>query len=252
LKSSIIQTYKRRLALFAVSLAFAALITTLLIGCEDLYGKVGGADETIPADIVETIEPWRGVWYSHYGGRKLDSYRVGLWKERHGLLPQAKRDLFPDFDIDHPKFRGLDADIKENDYFIFYDDTVYETIPGDGGNGGWGDSRVFRYIGIVRAVNVFQESGSGAGAVIIEYLDGCCPTWDRNIYQTPLPFFGVYYRILNHNCIQMANAVELANLAAGKPYYTETATLDEAIAKNNAENDSEFISWGIVIPQDRE
>jgi hypothetical protein len=227
MKISISKPHKRRLILLEASLVLAA--AALLASCDELYGKVGGADETLPAEIVEAIDPWRGVWYSHYGGRKLDSYRIGKWQDRHDLLPQAKLDLFPDFDVDQPKFRGVDAAISGNDYFIFYDDTVYETTPGDGGNGGWGNDSVFRYIGIVRAVNVFQEVGSGAGAVIIEYLDGCYPTWNRDIYQTPLPFFGVYYRILNHNCIQMANAIVLENLAAGKPYYTETATLEEAI-----------------------
>ena len=59
----------------------------------------------------------------------------------------------------------------------------------------------------------------------------------------PLPFFGIYYR--------MANAVDLAALGAGKRYYTETATLEEAVVKNSAENEGKFIRWG-VVPQDRE
>jgi hypothetical protein len=99
---------------------------------------------------------------------------------------------------------------------------------------------------------VFQATGSGAGAVIVEYLDGCYPTWSADITGTPLPFFGVYYRILTADIIQMANAVKLWEMAHGRKYYTETATLEEAIANNNAENDSEYISWGVVIPQDRE
>jgi hypothetical protein len=249
MKTGIIQTRKRLPALFAVLFVLAA---ALLAGCAGPYDNTGGANTTVPAEIVEVIEPWRGVWYSHYAGRKLDGYRIGTWQERHALLPREKRDLFPDFDIDQPRLRGLDADIREDDYFIFYDDTVYERTPGDGGNGGWGGSMTSRYIGIVRAVNVFQESGSGAGSVIIEYLDGCYPAWYRGIHEMSLSFFGVYYRILNHNCIQMANAVALGNMASGDPYYTETATLEEAIAKNNAENSGEFIAWEVVIPQDRE
>jgi hypothetical protein len=50
----------------------------------------------------------------------------------------------------------------------------------------------------------------------------------------------------------MANAVDLAALAAGEKHYTETVSLKEAAAKNNAENSDEFVSWGVVIPQDRE
>jgi hypothetical protein len=50
----------------------------------------------------------------------------------------------------------------------------------------------------------------------------------------------------------MANATDLAALAAGEKYYTATATLQEAAAKNNTENSGEFIAWGVVIPQDRD
>ncbi|MDR2517655.1 MAG: hypothetical protein LBC88_09790, partial [Spirochaetaceae bacterium] len=66
------------------------------------------------------------------------------------------------------------------------------------------------------------------------------------------PFFGVYYRMLDADTVQMANAVDLAALYAGEKYYTEQATLHEAIALNTVENEAEFISWGIVIPQERE
>jgi hypothetical protein len=108
-------------------------------------------------------------------------------------------------------------------------------------------------MGIVRAVNVFQAANSGAGAVVIEYFDDCYPRWEPDLTGSPpLPFFGIYYRILTNNIIQMANAVNLENLYAGRKYYTETTTLQEAIDKNNAENDGEFIAWGVVIPQDRE
>ncbi|MDR2798895.1 MAG: hypothetical protein LBB80_11185, partial [Treponema sp.] len=61
-----------------------------------------------------------------------------------------------------------------------------------------------------------------------------------------------YYRVLDNGTIQMANAVNLENLYAGKPYYTETQTFQEAIDCNTVENEAEFISWGVVIPQDRE
>jgi hypothetical protein len=49
----------------------------------------------------------------------------------------------------------------------------------------------------------------------------------------------------------LANAVDLAALTSGKAYYTETATLQEAIDKNNAENESKFVA-GVGIAQDRE
>ena len=58
--------------------------------------------------------------------------------------------------------------------------------------------------------------------------------------------------MLDTDTVQMANAVDLAALYAGKKYYTEQASLQEAIALNTVENEAEFISWGIVIPQQRE
>jgi hypothetical protein len=247
-------------------LCLFALLLVLPAGCELEYGKVGGTDKGLSNTddidgIAEVIDSWQGVWYSHYGNRKLDGYRIGKWKDRHALIPPEKQDLFPGFDIDDPRFLnywGMDYD-PANDfdssldeaYFVFYDDTVYETNPGDGGNGGWGDDFRMRYIGIVKAVNTFYSKDSGA--VIIQYLEHCFPNWDPDFPgPPPLSYFGIYYRVLGPDVIQMANAVELGNLAAKKKYYTETATLEAAIAKNSVDNSGEFISWGVVYPQDRE
>ena len=58
--------------------------------------------------------------------------------------------------------------------------------------------------------------------------------------------------MLSPDIVQLANAVDLAALYAGKKYYTEKATLQEAIDTNTVENEAEYISWGVVIPQDRE
>jgi hypothetical protein len=201
-------------------------------------------------DIAGIIEAWRGVWYSHYGDTRIDGYRVGRWSELKAVMGN-KLSLFPNFDPDNPRLHDGYA-IKNNDYFLFYDDTVYgEGEGGEGGNSGWGENMVFRYLGVVRAINIFNNNAN-TGAVIIEYLDGCYPQWSEEVLATPLPFFGMYYRVLNSDSIQMGNAVDLAALYDGKDYYTETATLQEAIAKNNAGNESEFMAWGVVWPQDRE
>jgi hypothetical protein len=205
---------------------------------------------TDTSDIADIIDTWCGVWYSHYGTRKLDGYRIGKWQERYDLLPQVKLDLFPEFNITHPQFRGTDAIISDEEYFVFYDDTEYETYPGSGGN--IGTKKDKHYIGIVRAVTEFYSSGSNKGSIIIEYLDGCYPTWDTDIYQTPLSFFGIYYRVLTPDIIQIANAINLQNKYSGKKYYTETATLEEAVIKNKVANEAEFIEWGTIFPQDRE
>jgi hypothetical protein len=208
-----------------------------------------GAEEPDDDGIAAIIEPWRGIWYSRYGGTRMDGYRVGRWGEIKAVMGD-KLALFPDFDPDKPLLHDNYA-IQDDDYFIFYDDTVFgEDENGEGGNGGWG-SRVTRYMGIVRAVNVFNGNAD-TGAVIIEYLEGCYPRWAMDVLFWPLPFFGVYYRVLGPDTVQMANAVDLAALSAGKAYYTETATLQEAVSKNSAENNEKFISWGVVYPQRRD
>jgi hypothetical protein len=259
----------RALTLFLT--LFLSALALPLSSC-DVYGKVGGADRTTTVgngddpgagtpgtgepgsgepktSIAGIIGPWRGAWYSHYGAIRMDGYRVGRWDELQEAMG-TKLALFPDFDPDNPRLHDGYA-VKDDDYFLFYDDTVYgEDDNGEGGNGGW-EGLVTRYIGIVRTINIFNDNPN-TGSVIIEYLEGCYPQWSQDVLIMPLPFFGMYYRVANPNRIQMANAVDLAALAAGKRYYTETATLEEAIEKNSAGNDSEFIAWGVVWPQERE
>jgi hypothetical protein len=227
-------------------LTFIALGVFFIASCDNLYtDKTRGPGDT---GIAAVIEPWRGVWYSRFGGSRLDGYRVGRWGEIQELMG-AKLALFPDFDPNNPWLHDKYV-IQDGDYFIFYDNTVYgENENGEGGNGGW-DNLITRYIGIVRAVNIFNGDPD-TGAVIIEYLEGCYPQWSRDVLLWPLPFFGMYYKVIDPDAIQMANAVVLDALNAGKPYYTETATLQEAVDKNNAENTGKFISWGVVMPQYR-
>jgi hypothetical protein len=134
------------------------------------------------------------------------------------------------------------------DYFVFYDSSVYGQKDDEGPiNTGWN----FGFLGVVRAANLFYGNFN-RGSVIIEYVKGCAPTWDRDIRDGQLPFFGIYYRVIDSDTVQMANAVDLSALYAGRKYYTEKATLQEAIDTNTVENEAEFISWGVVIPQDRE
>ena len=231
-------------------------------GCDMLYGLLGGADKTdklSPDDpnFISLMDSMSGVWYSHYAGvGRLDGYRIGKWSEFETLMA-SKKSLFPNLDEQeqktYTKQSGSDTP-ADSDYFVFYDDTVFGQKDDDsGGNGGWG-SLVTRYIGIVRAVNIFNGDRN-RGAIIIEYLKGCAPGWLDSWPESKSggrPFFGIYYRVLDRDTVQMANAVDLAALYAGERYYTETATLDEAVEKNNVENEAEFISWGVVIPQDRE
>jgi hypothetical protein len=251
--------------------SFFTVLVLLFSGCElinDSYGQLGGADQTQTyrpdeesgegEDIEGVFEiimsSMSGVWYSYSAGiGRLDGYRIGRWEDFDDLVETSgKIDLFPECKIPyavHTEESGSYTPL-EGDYFVFYDDTVYgQSDSGVGGNGGW-EELVTRYIGIVRAVNVFNGDPK-RGAIIIEYLSGCAPIWDDDLKNGSHPFFGIYYRVKDKDTVQMANAVDLAALYNGKKYYTETAHLDEAIKKNNIENEAEFISWGVVAPQKR-
>jgi hypothetical protein len=238
-----------------------------LSACELYFGKLGGADVYATggpggAEFERVLAGMSGVWYSHYGAARLDGYRIGKFGENGANfareLGPAKLALFPtngdDFAAPYPLYQGDEEEAYvpgADDYYIFCDDTVYgQNENGQGGNGGWGNL-VARYAGIVRAVNVFNNDEK-TGAVIVQYFKGCAPTWSADIRNGQRPFFGMYYRVLGPDVVQMANAVGLAALNSGDEYYTETATLAEAVEKNNAVNDSEFINWGVVWPQDRE
>jgi hypothetical protein len=241
-----IRLRRRAAALFLCAVTLAA--------CDMYgYGKLGGADQTgtyYPADaeFEAVLSSLSGVWYSRYAGiGRLDGYRIGRWRDFDALAGAKAAVLFPLWQS-HP-YQGSDP--LPDDYFVLYDDTVYgQNEDGTGGNGGF-DFFPTRYMGVVRALNVFNGD-RGRGAIIIEYLEGCAPQWDRDIRYGQRPFFGVFYRAINADTVQTANAVDLAALYAGEKYYTERATLREAITLNTVENEAEFISWGVVIPQERE
>jgi hypothetical protein len=229
---------------------FLALVLSLSSCDLYNYGILGGADKTdilLPGsrDFDTVMSAMSGVWYSHYASiGRLDGYRIGKWSDFNSAAGSKAASLFPN--LVNAVYKG--ASINNDDYFVLYDDTVYgQADDAAPAHASWG----FAYIGIVRAINIFNGNKK-RGAVIIEYLQGGAPQWAADIKDGQRPFFGIYYRELNSDCIQMANAVDLAALYRGKKYYTETTTLDEAIAKNTVENEAEFISWGVVIPQDRE
>ncbi|MDR1095861.1 MAG: hypothetical protein LBL31_05685 [Spirochaetaceae bacterium] len=244
----------------AVPALVAAFLALSLTACELFsYGRLGGSDKTWTvypnsedgqfANIMNSLS---GVWYSHYAGMgRLDGYRIGRWSDFPALMEDTgKTGLFQNVTTPYQTCKTQDTPAP-GDYFVFYDDTVFGQSDDDtGGNGGW-DGLVTRYIGIVRAVSIFNGDPS-RGAIIIEYLKGGVPLWDKDLRDGSHPFFGIYYRVLGNDTVQMANAVDLAALYRGNKYYTETATLDEAVEKNTVENEAEFISWGVVIPQDRE
>jgi hypothetical protein len=241
-------------------LLLLALALLLPASC-DLYqyGNLEGADITdilrpddpeSAAAFEELMDFMSAVWYSHYAGiGRLDGYRIGKWKDFDAIMG-TKLALLPTMDPARETYTDTSGSFApgDEDYFVFYDSSVYgqqddEAIePPD-----WN----FGFLGIVRAVNIFNHN-TRRGSIIIEYVKGCAPTWSPDISKGQLPFFGIYYRALSPDIVQLANAVDLAALYAGKKYYTEKKTLQEAIETNTVENEAEFISWGVVIPQDRE
>jgi hypothetical protein len=227
------------------------------------YGQLGGADQTgtyYPGEeyFEERMGFLSGVWYSHYAGiGRLDGYRIRKWSDLTAADKAKVLSLFPEISIANPKTYSTKKVPQTSDYILLYDDTVYGQQDDDNNStdGNWG----FAYFGLVRAINIFNGD-KNRGTIIIEYFEGCDPNWLWDpygyAYQGLKPgeksFFGIYYRVLSPNIVQMANAVDLAAMYDGRPYYTEKATLGEAIAANSVENEAEFISWGVVIPQDRE
>jgi hypothetical protein len=247
--------YKKSLALIFFIASF------LFWSCD--YGEIGGADKAgtyYPGEAVfeERLDFMCGVWYSHYAGiGRLDGYRIRRWSDLTVKDKAKFQSLFPGVNVTNPRTYYEKDYPQGSDYVLFYDDTVYGQSDDDASatDGNWG----FAYMGLVRAINIFNGD-KDRGAIIIEYFEEADPNWlwDINGYayqglaRGEKPFFGIYYRVLSRDVVQMANAVDLAALYAGKHYYTEKATLDEAIDANGVENEAEFISWGVVIPQDRE
>jgi hypothetical protein len=246
-------------------LAALVLVLAAFASCELYnYGALGGADQTgtyYPGDPLfeERMNFLCGVWYSHYAGiGRLDGYRIRKWNDFDQADTGKARALFPGLNVAAPETYAAGDTPQGGDYVLLYDDTAYgQGEDGSGGNESWG----FGYMGLVRAVNIFNGD-KNRGAIIIEYFEEADPRWlyssdtysghSQGLAKGEKPFFGIYYRALSPNVVQMANAVDLAALYAGDPYYTEKGTLNEAIEANTVENEAEFISWGIVIPQDRE
>jgi len=220
------------------------------------HGQLGGADKTdayYPTDSIfeERLDFLCGVWYSHYAGTgRLDGYRIRKWSDFDETDKAKAQIFFPSFDVDNPKTYSAQDFPPSSYYVVLYDDTVYGQEDDDSeGSESWG----FSFMGLVRAINIFNGD-KDRGALIIEYFEGADPLWlsGQGLTRGEKPFFGIYYKVLDSDTVQMANAVDLAALNAGKFYYTEQGTLDEAIKTFDVENEAEFISWGVVIPQNRE
>ena len=102
---------------------------------------------------------------------------------------------------------------------------------------GGGESET-NYKGEIRFVSNYSAD---SGVIIIEYTE-------RPYYEAynGYSFFGIYYRNLKRNSVQLANAIN-PDLSSAP----DTATLEEAIVKFTRLNMGSYVNWGVVQPQRR-
>ncbi|MCL2608600.1 MAG: hypothetical protein FWD94_01675 [Treponema sp.] len=234
--------------------ARAGLLSILLLFSACDYGELGDADKTdtyMPGDAVfdERMDFFDGIWKMPGNG---DGYHIRRWGDLDGkdeTLETAEL-LFPNLDTENLKTWSTKENPSTDDFVLLY-------------NGGgpyedeWGGTS---YMGIVRAINIFNDD-LDRGAIIIEYFEGADPEWlstpgfnnSQGLRPGEVPFFGIHYRgVADKNWVQMANAVNLAALYAGKLYYVEQRSFEDALRVFTVKKDSEWIDWGIVMPQKRQ
>ena len=221
------------------------------------YGQLGSADRTDTYQSGSEVFEERlgflsGVWYSHDPGiGRLDGYRIREWGSLSAGDKAKAEALFPALNADSPLTCSSRMVPQSGDYVFLYDDTVLgQQDDNPGAQESWG----FSYMALVRAINIFNND-KDRGAVIIEYFEGAEPLWlseTQDLERGVNPFFGIYYRVLSADIVQMANPVDQAAKYAGENYYTEKGSLEEAVSSFSVENEAEFISWGVAIPQNRE
>jgi len=82
-----------------------------------------------------------------------------------------------------------------------------------------------------------------SGVIIIKYFDTERPSYTG--YNGNL-FFGIYYRNLKNNTVQLANAINLSDFTA-----PDTKTPEEAIAKFTRLKMGNYVDWSAVQHQSR-
>jgi hypothetical protein len=104
---------------------------------------------------------------------------------------------------------------------------------------GYGGESVYDYKGDIRFVSNYSTD---SGVIIIEYT--VRPTYQK---YNGKPFFGIYYRNLKSNTVQLANPINLADSYSAP----DTDTLEEAIKKFTRNRMGSLVGWGNVQPQTR-
>jgi hypothetical protein len=92
--------------------------------------------------------------------------------------------------------------------------------------------------GTIRFVSNYS---GGSGVIIIEYTEK--PTY---ALYNGLSFFAIYYRNLNADWVQLANAINPDQQSA-----PDTASLEEAVAKFTRMTMGNYVNWAVVQPQRR-
>ena len=236
---------------------FLIFFTASLLFWSCDYGQLGGADKTNTYYSGDTLFEERmsflaGLWYSRDPGiGLLDSYRIRKWSDITAADKTKAQALFSGtgFDVNNPQTYCEQDFPQDSDYVLLFDDTVYGQEYDDSGAGeNWG----FCYMGLVRAINIFNGDKK-RGAIIIEYFEGADPFWLawEGLLPGEKPFYGIYYKVIDPDTVQMANAIDQVALNEGRSYHLEQRTLNEAATKFDAENEAEFIIWGVVFPYAR-
>jgi hypothetical protein len=99
---------------------------------------------------------------------------------------------------------------------------------------------VYDYAGTIAFVSNYS---SNSGVIIIRYDAGKKPGYP--LYNGG-DFGAVYYRNLQADSIQLANAINLSDMSA-----PDTRTLEEAVEKFTRTAMGAYVSWGAVQPQQR-
>jgi len=94
------------------------------------------------------------------------------------------------------------------------------------------------YKGEIRFVSNYSTN---SGVIIIEYTES--PSYDGYNGNS---FFGIYYRNLKRDTVQLANAISPDHSSA-----PDTATLEEAVGKFTRLNMGSYVDWSVVQPQKR-
>ena len=102
---------------------------------------------------------------------------------------------------------------------------------------GFGDGST-SFKGTIVFVSNFSAT---SGVIIIRYLYGHYPSYSLHNGNS---YFGIYYRNLGANTVQLANSIEPDG--ASSP---DTATLEEAISTFTRGRMGRYVDWGVVQPQ---